>query len=38
MYKGIGFGKKAGEHFEIPNQAKKIFHAEELSNEEKQCS
>ena len=25
MYKGIGVGKKAGEHFEIPNQAKRYF-------------
>ena len=25
MYKGIGFGKKAGEYFEIPNQAKRYL-------------
>lgn len=25
MYKGIGFGKKTGEHFEIPSQAKKYL-------------
>lgn len=31
MFKGIGFGKKAGEYLEIPPQAKKISDAKNLS-------